>query len=238
VAYVRPVFVLVHSTLLGPASWAAVADQLTGAGEEVVVPSLLGFADGGPPYWPRVAAAVATALGGLSPEREVVLVLHSNAGLLAPVLVVHVGRPVRACLFVDASLPARGSATPVASEEWLAQLREKAVDGRLPPWSQWWDQDEMAELYPDAETRARVSAEEPSLPLDYYEQQIPVLSGWAAGPCGYLLFGGFYVPIAAEAADRGWLVDELPGDHLHQLVDPVGVAQRLIAMADRLLATS
>jgi hypothetical protein len=154
------------------------------------------------------------------------------------VLVDHVGRPVRACLFVDAALPAQGSATPVATAEWLAQLREKAVDGRLPPWSQWWDQDELAALYPDAATRARVSAEESRLPLDYYEQQIPVPAGWVATPCGYLLFGGFYVPIAVEAAARGWLVDELAGDHLHQLVDPAGVAQRLTAMVDRLRAES
>jgi hypothetical protein len=83
-----------------------------------------------------------------------------------------------------------------------------------------------------------VSAEESRLPLDYYEQQIPVPAGWVATPCGYLLFGGFYEPVAAEAVDRGWLVDELSGEHLHQLVDPAGVAQRLITMADRLLATS
>jgi hypothetical protein len=83
-----------------------------------------------------------------------------------------------------------------------------------------------------------VSAEESRLPLDYYEQQIPVPPGWDARPCGYLLFGGFYEPIAAEAADRGWLVDELAGDHLHQLIDPGGVARKLVAMTDQLLGPS
>jgi hypothetical protein len=238
VAYVRPVFVLVHSTLLGPASWADVADQLAGAGEEVVVPSLLGIADGPPPCWPRVVDAVVEDLEKLPPDREVVLVLHSNAGLFAPVLVEHAGRPVRSCLFVDASLPAQASATPAAAEDWLAMLRDKAVDGRLPPWSQWWDEADVASLYPDAATRARITAEESRLPLDYYEQDIPVPAGWDDRPCGYLLFGGHYESVADEARSRGWLVAELAGLHLHQVVDPAGVAQRLIAMADRLAARS
>ena len=78
-----------------------------------------------------------------------------------------------------------------------------AVDGRLPPWSQWWDEADVAPLFPDAETRARLTAEETRLPLDYYEQQIPVPPGWDATPCGYLLFGGLYEPVADEARRPG-----------------------------------
>jgi pimeloyl-ACP methyl ester carboxylesterase len=231
-------FVLVHSMLLGPASWAGVADELTAAGCDVVVPSLTGVGDGPAPYWPRVVAGVARSLDDRPPDREVALVLHSNAGLFAPVLAEHLPRPVRCCLFVDGSLPSLGSATPVASEERLETLRDMAVDGRLPPWSQWWDEADVAPLFPDEETRARLTAEETRLPLDYYEQQIPVPPGWDATPCGYLLFGGFYEPVADEARRRGWLVHELPGLHLHQVVDPVGVARHIVAMTDQLLRSS
>jgi hypothetical protein len=234
----RPAFVLVHSTLLGPFSWAAVADQLTATGCDVRVPSLTDVGDGPAPYWPRVVAGVARAIDDLPADREVALVLHSNAGLFAPVLAEQAARTVRCCLFVDGSLPAQGDATPVASDERLETLRDMAVDGRLPPWSQWWDEADLASLYPDAETRARLIAEETRLPLDYYEQQIPVPPGWDARPCGYLLFGGFYEPVADEARSRGWLVDELPGLHLHQVVDPAGVARHLVAMTDRLLGAS
>jgi len=34
--------------------------------------------------------------------------------------------------------------------------------------------------------------------------------------------------MADEARARGWPVTHLPGEHLHQVVDPVGVAEALI----------
>jgi hypothetical protein len=38
--------------------------------------------------------------------------------------------------------------------------------------------------------------------------------------------------MAADARSRGSLVQELAGQHLHQLVDPEATADRLITMAD------
>jgi hypothetical protein len=40
--------------------------------------------------------------------------------------------------------------------------------------------------------------------------------------------------LAAEARRRGWIVEQLPGRHLHQLVDPDGVTRSLVAIAGRL----
>lgn len=93
-------------------------------------------------------------------------------------------------------------------------------------------------MFPDWEIRAAVTAEQPRLPLAYYEQLVPVPAGWSDQPCGYLLFGPPYDEVAADARHRGWLVEELPGQHLHQIVDPDGVADRLITMAERLEATT
>ncbi len=90
------------------------------------------------------------------------LVAHSNAGLFVPLLVTHAVRPVRCCLFVDAELPARARQTPAARTELLDFLRGKVTDGRLPPWTEWWDED-VAPLFPDAATQAAVTAEEPRL---------------------------------------------------------------------------
>jgi hypothetical protein len=161
----------------------------------------------------------------------VVLVAHSNAGLFVPVIVAAASRPVVGCLFVDATLPARQGPTPVVPPEALGFLRARAVDGLLPPWTTWFDEAEVAPMLPDAEVRAAVEAEQPRLPLSYYEQQIPVPAGWDAQPCGYLLFGPQYEPVANEAAARGWTVERIPGRHLHQLVDPGGVAERIAEMA-------
>ena len=138
------------------------------------------------------------------------------------------------CLFVDAALPARAGQTPVAPIELLNFLRGKASDGRLPPWTEWWDGEDVAPLFPDAATRAAVTAEEPRLPFAYYGQSVPVPTGWDDLACGYLLFGPPYNEEAADARSRGWLVEELSGQHLHQLVDPDTTADRLITMADSL----
>jgi hypothetical protein len=69
--------------------------------------------------------------------------------------------------------------------------------------------------------------------LSYYEQQIPVPAGWDDRPCGYLLFGPPYDYMAQESRERGWDVDQVPGGHLHQLVDPDGVTARIVAMTER-----
>jgi hypothetical protein len=126
-------------------------------------------------------------------------------------------------------------ATPVVPRELLDVLRAKAGDdGLLPPWSQWWDEEDVAPLFPDARTRLQVTAEEPQLPLAYYDQSIPAAAGWDAVPCGYLFFGPPYDGLAGEARDREWPVQQVPGLHLHQLVDPDRVTDTLIEMARQL----
>jgi pimeloyl-ACP methyl ester carboxylesterase len=229
-----PGFVLVHSPSVGPSTWAPVADRLRALGRDAVVPSLREVGEGDPPFWPRVVEAVAEATRALATDQPVLLVAHSNAGLFVPVLVAETARPVHGCLFVDAALPARQETTPVASAEMLDFLRSKmAEDGRLPRWTDWWDDEDVAELFPDAATQAVMTAEQPRLPLAYYEQRVPVPAGWDETPCGYLFFGPPYDDVAAEARDRSWLVEALPGGHLHQVVDPDATAARLISMADR-----
>lgn len=228
---VLPVFVLIHSPSVGPLTWAPVADQLRGRGHDCVVPVLLDVADAAPPLWPRVIEAVADGLRPIDPDRHIVLVAHSNAGLFMPLLVTHSTRPVVGCLFVDAALPAPSGSTPVVQPDVVQWLRGTVVDGRLPPWTAWWDEADVAPLFPDAATRAAVVAEQPRLPLAYYEQSVPVPEDWdAATPCGYLLFGPPYDDEAADAHGRGWPVETLPGEHLHQIVEPDAVADLLIRL--------
>ena len=126
---------------------------------------------------------------------------------------------------MDAALPPAAGATPVAPPELLALLRDKASGGLLPRWTDWWDEEEVAPLFPDQAIRQAVTAEQPRLPLSYYEASVPVPAGWDAQPCAYLLFGLPYDELASEARGRGWVVEQLPGRHLHQLVDPDGVAR-------------
>jgi len=225
-------FVLVHSPSVGPGTWAPVAGRLTAAGCAAAVPSLLAVGEGGPPYWPRVTAAVGARLAGTDAGKPLVLVAHSNAGVFIPVIRRSLAQPVTCSIFVDASLPAGHGPTPTAGEEFLPFLRGLAgPDGLLPRWTDWWDEADVAPLFPDPATREALTGEQPRLPLAYYQEQVPVPDGWQDHRCAYLLFGPPYDAQAREARERGWAVRSIPGEHLHQVVDPGGVARCLLELA-------
>lgn len=239
----RPLFVLVHSPSVGPSTWHPVAERLAAAGYDTRVPSLLDVCSGPPPYWPEVVAAVREDLTTVPADRPLVLVVHSNAGLFLPVIrsgLVGVEldgadsrarRPVVASVFVDAALPAREGPTPVAPPDLLEFLHGKTVNGILPRWTDWWDEADIAPMFPDPASRRTVVDEQPRLPLAYYEQRIPVPAGWDDHPCAYLLFGPPYEAEAAEAKGRGWRTAHLPGEHLHQIVDPEATTRHLVELA-------
>jgi hypothetical protein len=182
-------FVLIHSPSVGPRTWQPVAHRLAELGWAAAVPSLLNVTDHGPPFWPWVVDAVRAGLGTVRQDQGVVLVAHSNAGLFIPVITSALAGQVRGCIFVDAALPPASGAAPVAPPELLALLRDKASGGLLPRWTDWWDEEEVAPLFPDQATRQAVTEEQPRLPLSYFEASVPVPAGWEAQPCAYLLFG-------------------------------------------------
>jgi len=229
----QPIFVLLHSPSVGPSTWLPVAEHLTAAGYRVRVPSLLHVGAGAPPFWPRIVHTVREELGQVPTGSPIILVAHSNAGLFLPAIRSGVDHPVTSSIFVDAALPAQTGPTPVASPELLDFLRPMAVNGRLPRWTDWWDEADVAPMFADPMMRQTVIEEQPTLPLSYYEQYIPVPAGWDDHPCSYLLFGPPYDSFAAEARERGWRVVHLPGAHLHQIVDPAGTARHLIELAAR-----
>ncbi len=227
------VFVLVHSPSVGPATWRPVAERLASAGHQALVPSLLEVGDGGPPYWPRVVAAVRAGLAGLTESQPVVLVVHSNAGVFAPVLIDGLTHPVASCIFADATVPAATGSTPLAGDEFLAFLRGLAgPDGRLPQWTDWWSEEDVAPMFPDDRVRHAVVTEQPRLPLAYYQEQVPVPAGWDRGRGGYLLFSPAYREQADLARMRGWPVRTTEGEHLHQIVDPGTVSLALMDLAN------
>jgi hypothetical protein len=228
-----PLFVLVHSPSVGPATWMPVAKRLTALGHTARVPVLTAVGDGGPPFWPSVVDGVLGHLADVPPEQPVVLVVHSNAGLFLPLIRRAVRQPVLACVFVDAAMPARGGQTAVAPDEGLRMLRGLVdSDGLLPQWTEWWDEADVAPMFPDPATRRLVSGEQPRLPLSYYEQSIPVPADWDDCPVvAYVVFGPPYDAQVEQARERGWAVFHLPGAHLHQIVEPDAVADLILSTA-------
>jgi hypothetical protein len=242
---VTDAFVLLHAPALGPASWAPVATALEGAGQQVVVPALAGFTAGGPPYVPRLVRQAVPQFPETDAGR-VVLVPHSGAGVFAPYLAAEVQRAAAAdtaaaVVFADAALPplpaAPGPAT-VVDTRFLPFLRELATDGIVPPWPEWWPDEDLSALFPDAATQRTILGEAPALPFACYAEELPpVPDSWTACPCAYLQFSAGYQEQAAAARSRGWPTRELPGEHLHMLIDPAAVAAALIDLAT-LVATT
>ena len=219
---VEPTVVLIPSPLLGPATWQPAARVLERLGRRAHAPSLQCVTRAAPPYWPAGVDAIIRAAGA----EPVVLVPHSNSGLYVPAVIDTLGEQVRGVVFVDAALPGAGY---FAQREFLNAL--VGADGRLPPWTSWWDESDVAELFPDAEVRARVEAEQARMPLDYYDHLPPAPDGWDRPPCAYIWFAEPYDAGAATASAYGWPTRHVPGAHLHMLVDPVAVAAAVLETA-------
>ena len=217
-------FVLIHAPLAGPVTWSLVADKLRSRSHDVIVPSLPDAAEASPPYWPRYAAAVGHSLKKLPAERSLILVAHSGAGLLLPLVRQTTGRPVEAYVFVDAMVPQDGM---LPDEE--SYFRRIAVDGFIPPFSE-------AVLrtvgIDDDSIRGRLLSELRPLPLGVYEEPTPVFKDWPDASCGYLRFTRTlptaYERFVQRARRQGWAYREVDGNHFHMLVDPKVVVTALL----------
>jgi hypothetical protein len=229
---VTSVIVLVPSPSLGPAAWLPASRELSRGGHEVVVPSLAGFADGGPPYVPRLVRLVAEQARP-GPDDDVILVTHSGAGVFAPHIVAALGAGRAAtAVFADAGLPRQSGPAAVLDEGFLPFVRERARDGVVPPWPKWWPEEDLAPLFPDQAARQAVTGEAEALPLAFFEERLPdVPGGWPPCRAAYLTFSEPYRRQAEQAARAGWPVRELPGEHLHMLVSPGEVAASIVSLA-------
>ena len=208
--------------LLGASVWAPVADCLRRRGWSVTVAAA--------PDAPGSAQEVLDAfLASLPADGALLLVPHSNAGLYVPALSRR--RSVVGTVFVDAALPPDHGETalaPTALYEFLQGLADEA--GMLPPWTQWWDDADVAALFPDARVRADVEREQPRIALSYFDTRVAVHPGWRDLPAAYVAFGDTYADEILWAQRSGWPVTTLAGFHLHMLVEPLSVATAIADM--------
>jgi hypothetical protein len=212
--------------------------ELRALGETTIVPSLAGFEKGARPFLPRMLRTMMDQVQP-GPAERVVLVAHSGAGVLLPYLAEAL-QPTRvSAVFADAALPAEPGPGAITDSGFLPFLRDIASDGILPPWPQWWSSADLSPLYPDDDTRRIIEAEAPALPLAFFEEQLPETPpSWRFLAKGYLRFSEAYEALANEARRRGWPVRDLPGEHLHMLVQPRLVAEELRGLADDLAGSA
>jgi hypothetical protein len=155
-------------------------------------------------------------------------IAHSNAGNFIPA--VAAGSAVQRVVFMDATVPPlTGGTWPVVPSQMRESLLSRATQGVLPPWTQWWPDEEVAALFPNQETYVRVDASTPTVDTSYLSSRISAPRGWSAAlDCSYVAFGETYADDTAEAARAGWPVRRLELGHLGMLQDPAMVADAVL----------
>ena len=217
-------WVLIHSPLLGPGSWAEVAKRL-GAAVPDLRPALHSERD------LNARLADLTAMN-TEPGSAIWLAGHSGAGPLLPLVAARLtsaGVRVEATVFVDAGLPHPGvSRRATLGRELAEHLDAISEDGWLPPWPQWWPEAELAVLVPDASMREALQADAPRIPVRLCDEPMPAGDDVPA-PC-YLQLSAAYAEHAYIATRHGWPVVRMDADHLAPLTRPDEVTAALHAL--------
>jgi pimeloyl-ACP methyl ester carboxylesterase len=233
--------VLAHSPLTGPEAWGELPDELLRRGHRVVVVEVRD--DDAPPYASRYVARAALQVRDACGDARTVLVGHSGAGYLLPLLGAarrSARAPVAAYVFLDAGLPPSRPAgrldllraeAPELADELGPHL---AGGGTFPAWTD----DDLRDLVPDGALRSALVGGLRPRGGDFFAEPLAVAPDWPDAPCGYLrLSPGYDVP-ARLAGHRGWPrvlgPDDRPGGHFAMLVDPPAVADDLEALLAQL----
>jgi len=227
-------FVLLHPPLLGPAVWGPCAAVVAAGGHRAVVPDLREALDRPERWWEPATDLAAAALTVASPDSPagagLVVVAHSGAGVLVPLVTSRLG--ASAAVFVDALVPTAAATAPSEGfRDFLAGL-PVSDDGHLPPWSTWWGPDAMAEQVPDPELRRAIEADQRVLPVAFYDHAVPTPPDWTPARVGYLRLSPAYADDADEAVARGWPTRRLDGRHLDLATRPDEVAAAIVLLAD------
>ena len=231
----EPVYVLIHSPLVGPLTWTPVANALRQRGSIVIVPNLSDSPDNSRPYWQQHAFSISQALAEVPNSVRLILVAHSGAGPLLPAIRQPIPNPVHAYVFVDAGIP-QPNATRLdlmRSEdvEWANEFQKQLEHGgRFPTWSS----EDLKQIIPDESLRAHMISELRPRGLDFFTEPIPVFDGWPDAPCIYIQLSEAYAWDAAQAKQKGWQTYTLDAGHFHMLVDAREVTDTIIDAASKL----
>lgn len=223
-------FALLHSPVLGPYSWRAVAEALAGDGVRAQVLALPRLSELAGDYYDALADAAAAQIA--ASVEPTILVAHSGAGALVPSVVQR--RPELAgVIFVDAILPHPGrSWFDTAPADLRHHLRSGAVQGRLPAWHEWWPPGALERLVPDAPSRDALIGELEPIAVGWFEAV--ATPGEAPDRSAYLKLSDAYEDEARAANRLGWPLVRLPMNHLAPVAQPRAVASALMGLAERL----
>jgi Alpha/beta hydrolase family len=213
-------FVLLHGAWHGGWCWDPLVAELTARGHTALAPDL--------PVTDPAAGAQAYAAAVVLPPGEVVVVAHSLAGLVAPLL------PAARYVYVAAMLPEPGRSVDDRARAGERMTRRGIGRGQSvnPDGSTSFRPDAAAELlYPDSPPDRQAWATARLRPQHWRITAEPSpLAAWPSAPATYVLCRQDKIidadwARAAAPARAGVL--ELAGDHLPMLARPAELADLL-----------
>jgi hypothetical protein len=228
-------YVLIHSPLVGTLTWKLIAEQIRQRGFDIVVPMLNDSPDSKEQYWKQHAESISRELAVIPHDRALILVAHSGAGPLLPVIREALPNPIHAYVFVDAGIPVtdatRLEMMKLEDSNWAQEFQVYLEGGgRFPNWSS----EDLSEILPDANVRQELVTDLRPRALDFFNEPIPVFTGWPDAPCVYILFSPPYRRAEAQARQMGWQTYTLEAGHFHMLVDPQAVTDLIVNAVQKL----
>lgn len=228
-------YVLLHSPLVGPFTWQLVHAEMKKRGIEAITPTLVDHPNSIQPYWQQHAESFARKLALIPQDQNMVLVAHSGAGPLLPIIRNSMSHPIHAYVFVDAGIPldnlSRLELMRLEDSEWADQFHRSLMQGEKFPT---WNEEDLREVIPDEDLRRKMVPEINPRALNFFIEPIPVFSSWPDAPCAYIKFSESYEWDFKQAKRANWLVHEVNAGHFHMLVDPLAVTDMLVGAVEQL----
>ncbi len=234
-------FVLVHGAWHGGWCWAQVAARIEASGHRVCNPTLAGLSErsdelttdtGLRDHVDEVEALIKDE--GL---RDVVLILHSYAGMIGRALESRCPERIAAVVYVEAVVPETGEALldiipPVAREKFLGSAMEDGEGWRIPP------PDPAQFFIEDPAVVALLSRRLTDQPLKAFTEKSEAVGSGFISKRLYL-FASDRAPqpyqnfIERFSRDDRWQVKSLTGGHEMMLTNPEGLVGELLEFVSR-----
>jgi pimeloyl-ACP methyl ester carboxylesterase len=218
-----------------------VAERLQEKGHRCFAPTLRGLAHRKDLLTPELDADahvedVANLIEALD-LRNVILVLHSYAGLLGPALQARLDDRLDTLCLIEAVVPRQGQGmldliAPSFAQRLAQSVADRGLGWRIPPPDPAQFQLGNADLAEEVSRRLT--------PHPWRSFQEPVRAPQAdvfERPGSYVLSSDRdpqpYADFAVAAMAAGWKVTSMPGGHLLMLTQPAAIAQHLLSLASK-----
>ncbi|MEM9623292.1 MAG: alpha/beta fold hydrolase [Pseudomonadota bacterium] len=220
-------FLLLHSPLVTPLTWAALTQHLRTQGS---TSSTVAMDHDAAPEMPLYAHHLnqIQAVTNTLETAQVIVVAHSGAGSLAALL-----NPAdfAGFIFIDAIFPLAANSRftlfdePDAVRSWRKLAEQHS--GHIPrTWLA-----ALAEQIDDPRLRSNFIAELTDAPIALYEETIPIHAQWPPANGLYVQWTQSYAGDAGRAAASGFAVRKEPTTHFNMLNQPQAVAGTLLDFA-------